>query len=253
MKKILLLGATGVLGEAFTKELSKHNHLYIADNNLTALREISSKNKIKYEYCNVLKKNSIKSLVNKVNDDFKTIDVVVHNIAQTSELLLKKNKKFPKFNSIKLETWENDIKINLTSAFQLAQEVDKVWKNNKKQKSFIAISSIYGVTSPNPNLYQKENFYTLPSYSSSKSGLISLIKWLSIYWANRNISVNSISPGGIKNKQSKNFIRKYSSLSPVSRMGNSQDIVDVLNFLVNNNSNYLTGQNITIDGGYSVW
>ena len=62
MKKILLLGATGVLGEAFTKELSKHNHLYIADNNLTALREISSKNKIKYEYCNVLKKNSIKSV-----------------------------------------------------------------------------------------------------------------------------------------------------------------------------------------------
>lgn len=253
MKKILLIGATGVLGKAFTENLCKKNQLLIADNNKSLLKKLSSKNNVMFQYCDVTKKGSIEKVINRAIKEFQDIDVVIHNIAQTSEYLLKKNKKFPVFNSISLETWEKDFKINLTSVFQLAQAMDKIWKNNKDLKKFIGISSIYGVISPNPNLYKNEDFYTLPSYSSSKSALISLIRWLSVYWANRNIATNCISPGGIKNKQSKSFIKKYSSLNPVAKMGSESDILGALNFLIENNSNYYTGQNIIIDGGYSAW
>jgi NAD(P)-dependent dehydrogenase (short-subunit alcohol dehydrogenase family) len=253
MKKILLIGATGVLGKAFTEYLSQKNHLFIADNKLSSLKELTNKFKVPYKYCDVTKKGSIRKLVIDAVNELDGIDVVIHNIAQTSELILKKTKKFPDFSSIKIDTWNKDFEVNLTSVFLLAQEMNDIWKKNKELKSFIAISSLYGVVTPNPKLYTGEKFYTLPSYSSSKSGLISLIKWLSVYWANRNIATNSISPGGIKNKQSKKFINKYSSLNPVSRMGQERDIIHALDFLVNNDSNYLTGQNITIDGGYSIW
>ena len=253
MKKILLIGATGVLGKAFTTNLAKKHILFIADNNVSLLKSLAKKYNINYKYCDVTRKGSIKNLINHVAKKVNDIDIVIHNIAQTSEQLLKNNKKFPEFSSIKLETWNKDIQVNLTSVFQLAQELDKFWTDKTKPKKFIAVSSIYGVITPNPNLYKDENFYTLPSYSSSKSGLISLIKWLSVYWAKKNIAANSISPGGIKNKQSKRFIKKYSSLNPSYRMGHESDILDALNYLINSKTNYLTGQNIIIDGGYSVW
>ena len=253
MKKILLIGATGVLGKAFTTNLATKHSLFIADNNISLLKNLSHKNKLNYRYCDVTRKGSIKSLINHVTKKMGDLDIVIHNIAQTSEQLLKNNKKFPKFSSIKLETWNKDFQVNLTSVFELAQELDKLWTDKTKLKKFIAVSSIYGVISPNPNLYKDENFYTLPSYSSSKSGLISLIKWLSIYWAKKNIAANSISPGGIKNKQSKSFIKKYSRLNPSSRMGHESDILEALYYLINSKSNYITGQNIIVDGGYSIW
>ncbi|MDB4184317.1 SDR family oxidoreductase [Alphaproteobacteria bacterium] len=253
MKKILIIGGTGVLGEAFSTYLSTKNKVFIADNNLNKLKIISKKFNVNYSLLDVTRNGDIKKTIEKANKQLKGIDVVVHNIAQTSELLLKKYKKFPDFNSIPLSTWESDIAVGLTSAFILAQELDKLWKSNKSIKSLICVSSLYGVVSPNPNLYKDEKFYTLPSYSASKSGLISLVKWLSVYWAKRNIVTNTISPGGIRNKQSKSFIKKYNSLVPVGRMGKEEDILNVLDFLINNESNYLTGQNINVDGGYSSW
>lgn len=253
MKKILLLGSTGVLGETFSKNLIKNNQLFIADNNIKMLKTLSERYNLFYSYCDVKKKSSIKNTVKLAIKKLGQIDIVIHNIAQTSEGLLKNNNKFPDFKSISLETWDNDFKINLTSAFQLSQEMDKVWNKSKKLKSFITVASIYGLKIPNPKLYINEDFYTLPSYVASKAALIAFTKWLSVFWVKKNIAVNSISPGGIKNNQSKNFIIKYQSLVPSSSMINREEVLKILEFLINNESVNFTGQNLTIDGGYTVW
>ena len=107
--------------------------------------------------------------------------------------------------------------------------------------------------SPDHKIYKKEKFYSYPDYSASKSGIIGFSKWLSTLWAQKEIRVNCISPGGIFNNHSKNFSKSYSKRVPMNRMGNKNEINGILHYLISDEASYCTGQNFVIDGGLSAW
>jgi NAD(P)-dependent dehydrogenase (short-subunit alcohol dehydrogenase family) len=65
--------------------------------------------------------------------------------------------------------------------------------------------------------------------------------------------INCISPGGVFNNQSKTFVKKYSKINPSKKMANRKDLLGLINFLISDESNYIIGQNVKIDGGHSVW
>ena len=90
-------------------------------------------------------------------------------------------------------------------------------------------------------------------YSASKSAIIGLSRYLATYLAKYKIRVNSISPGGVINKHNKTFVKNYSSKVPLSRMGKKNEIASAILFLSSEESSYITGQNIIVDGGYSSW
>ena len=120
-----------------------------------------------------------------------------------------------------------------------------------KNPNIINISSIYGVLAPNFDLYQQSGTYNPAAYSVSKSGLIYLTKWLASEMSPK-IRVNSISLGGIKRYQKKIFIKKYVNSTLLNRMGTEKDIIGAIIFLSTKMSEYITGQNLIIDGGKSI-
>ena len=91
------------------------------------------------------------------------------------------------------------------------------------------------------------------TYSVIKHGLIGLTKYLATYWCNSGVRVNALSPGGVFDGQSDEFILKLSALIPLGRMANADEYRSAIQFLCSDASTYMTGQNLVIDGGRSTW
>ena len=108
--------------------------------------------------------------------------------------------------------------------------------------------------SQNCNLFQKNQIFSSPAYSVAKGGIISLTKYLAAYWGNRNIRVNCVSPGGIYNKsENKIFLRNYSKKVPMKRKARVEEVCDSIIFLSSDESSYINGHNLIVDGGFTAW
>ena len=125
--------------------------------------------------------------------------------------------------------------------------------------SIINMASDLSVISPNQNLYNIEgikakNQKVKPvSYSIIKTGVIGLTRYLATYWASSNVRVNALSPGGVYNNHSKEFEERISLLIPMGRMAKESELIGAIQYLASDASTYMTGQNLLIDGGRSVW
>ena len=118
-----------------------------------------------------------------------------------------------------------------------------------KNATIINVSSIYGVYSPDLEIYQGTKLGNSAAYAAAKAGLIQLTKWLSKALAPR-IRVNCISPGGIFRDQPKKFVKAYIKKTSIKRMAKEDDLMGVFAFLASDASAYVTGQNIIVDGGW---
>ena len=138
-------------------------------------------------------------------------------------------------------------------------KVAQLMKKNKIKGSIVFINSIYGVLGQDKNLYKGTNLKPNPVYSLIKSGLIGYAKNLASYYGEYGIRVNSIISGGIKGhvagsktNQNKKFVQNYKNKTLLKRMGNANDISSAVLFLCSNESSYITGTNLHVDGGWTA-
>ena len=128
---------------------------------------------------------------------------------------------------------------------------DKITKKN-----IINISSIYSLISPDPRIYSKKDRKSSEIYGATKAGVNQMTKYFAVHLNNKNIRVNSVSPGGIYNSkkpQNKNFIKKYSDRNPMKRMAKTSEIIGAVIYLASNSASYTNGHNLIVDGGMSAW
>jgi len=129
----------------------------------------------------------------------------------------------------------------------------------KNNGVILNISSDLSIISPDQRLYKKEELKESKqpvkpvTYSVVKHGLTGLTRYLSTYWADKNIRVNSISPGGVYTDQPDEFVKKITKLIPLGRMANLDEYKAAIIFLCSDASSYMTGSNLVIDGGRSIW
>lgn len=254
-KNVLVTGALGKLGLAIVETVAELNgNLFLLDlpnknfdkiNN--HLRKISNI-KIENIKCDLLDKEQINKFITKFKKSKIKLDVLINNAAFVGSSDLEGwNTNFEKQS---IDTFEKALNLNLTTAFNLSKGL---YPNLKKGKggSIINISSIYGFLSPDYSLYKGTNMNVPAAYSTSKAGLIQLTRWLASTCA-PEVRVNSISPGGILNKQNPKFIKRYNKKTLLGRMGNPEDFKGIIAYLSTNLSSYTTGQNFIIDGGLSI-
>lgn len=155
------------------------------------------------------------------------------------------------FEEQSLETWRRAMEVNLTAVFHLCQafipELQAARGGN-----IINIASIYGAYGPDWRLYEGTAMGNPAAYAASKGGVIQLSRWLATTIAPK-IRVNTISPGGVLRNQPREFVERYEHRTPLQRMANEDDFRGAIAFLASDLSQYMTGQNLLVDGGFGQW
>lgn len=193
-------------------------------------------------------KAAIASVPRIIENRFGKLDVLINCAALVGSSGLKGWAK--PFKEQDVYTWEKALEVNLTGAFYLIQQCQELLEK-AQAPSIINVSSIYGVAGQKMSLYEGMDYLTPAAYAASKGGLIQLTRYLATVLA-PGIRVNCISPGGIERNQEENFTTRYKQMTPLARMGSEEDFKGVAHFLSSDLSAYITGQNIVVDGGWSL-
>jgi len=155
------------------------------------------------------------------------------------------------FEEQRTDIWKQALDVNLTSAFILTQACTSALRESGKG-SVVNIASTYGLIGPDMRLYDGTKMGNPAGYAASKGGLLQLTRWLATVLA-PNVRVNAISPGGIWRKQPEAFRKRYIERTPLKRMATEEDLKGAALYLASDLSSYVTGQNLIVDGGWTVW
>lgn len=179
-------------------------------------------------------------------------NVVINNAAITGEMLMGKGNSFPDFADTSVADFERTLRTNLTGAFMVARQMDRDIVG-KYPATLINVASMYALNGAHHGIYDGMPFKNFSAYGASKAGIHGLTVWLAGYWAERQATVNTISPGAVFNGHSEEFQRRVSGLTMANRMARPDEIADVMLFLASEASGYMTGQLVNVDGGFSAW
>jgi NAD(P)-dependent dehydrogenase (short-subunit alcohol dehydrogenase family) len=155
------------------------------------------------------------------------------------------------FSNQTADAWRQAMELNVTAPFVLAQSCAAALIANGNGR-IINIASIYGMLGPDWHLYEGTQMANPAGYGVSKGGLIQLTRYLSTTLAPA-VRVNTISPGGIERGQEESFRTRYEQRTPLKRMGREEDLKGAIAYLATDLSAWVTGQNLVVDGGWSVW
>tara|TARA_B100000963_G_scaffold213219_2_gene185836 strand:- start:17286 stop:18029 length:744 start_codon:yes stop_codon:yes gene_type:complete len=238
-KIIIVTGGNGLLGSAIVEHIRQEGAFCINF-------EINHKTNddLSNVECDITNKDSIDNALSLVLKKYKRIDGLVNNAYPRSDDWGNK------FEDIKLDSWKQNLEWQLNSYFYLSQQVANLMEKQNKG-SIINMASIYGIVAPDFSVYNETNLTTPAAYSAIKGGLINLTRYMASYFGAKQIRVNAISPGGIYDNQNMTFVQNYEKRVPMGRMGSPDDISPAVIFLLSNDSKYITGQNIIIDGGWT--
>ena len=235
-KKALITGASGGIGKEIANVLIEHNaEVCISGRNLdelNALKELLGE-KCHVVTCDLSKKDEIIELIKKTDKVLGHIDILINNAGITKDNI---------FLRMSESEWEDVLNVNLNSTFSILKLITKGMVKRRYGR-IINISSVVGVTGGAGQV----------NYSASKAGLIGLTKSLSQEVATRNITVNCIAPGFIETPMTEQLDdkRKDAILNsiPINRIGTPKDLSSAVIFLASQESSYITGQTIHINGG----
>ena len=238
-KIIIVTGGNGLLGSAIVKQIKQEGAFCVNF-------EIKHKTNddLSNIECDITNKYSVDNALSLVLKKYKRIDGLVNNAYPRS------NDWGNKFEDIKLDSWQQNLEWHLNSYFYLSQQVANQMAKQKKG-SIINIASIYGVIAPDFSVYNETNMTTPAAYAAIKGGLINLTRYMASYFGPKQIRVNAISPGGIFDNQNITFVQNYEKRVPMGRMAKSEDIAPAVTFLLSEESSYITGHNLVIDGGWT--
>ena len=262
-KVAVVTGAAGILGVTFCKALLEVGvkvamvdcHKDSLTKKAERLIEQYGQDRIFLVVSDITQCDSVNKMLEEILEKFGSIDVLHNNAATKGSNLTS---FFESYENYDLNTWREIMSVNLDAAFLISQAVGKQMIKQGNGGSIIQTASIYGVVAPNQSIYEGSEYLgtqinTPAVYSASKAGLLGLTRYLATYWAKYNIRVNALTPGGIQSGQNETFLKNYSNKVPLGRMGKAEELCGALLLLASQQSSYITGQNIIIDGGYCCW
>ena len=235
-KNIIVTGASGGIGNSIIEKLVENGgNILASGTKQNKLDELKSKFlNLKILRFDISESDKIEEFVNQATKDLGgSLDCIINNAGITNDNLAIR---------MTLEEWKKVIDINLTSTFLLSKFAIKKMLKNKSGK-VINITSVVGHTG---NLGQA-------NYTASKAGIIAMSKSLSIEYAKKNININCISPGFIKTAMTDKIDDKFKEIIiskiPSARLGEPEDVANAVIFLASDQSNYINGETLHVNGG----
>ena len=248
--KVVIAGAGGLLGGTVVADLLNNGCEVIA----TDINIDNMKSKLQ------------KSSVEINNPKLCIVELDVTNEAQVKLFFEKqygltgavncsypRNKKYgTHFLDVSLESFNENINLHLGTSFLFMQQCAKYFKSNLKPFSLVNISSIYGVVAPRFDVYEGTQMTMPVEYAAIKSALNHLNKYVVNYINDSLFRVNSVSPGGILDGQPEEFLAKYKNNTHGVGMLSPKDVLGAITFLLSGSSQFMTGQNLIVDDGFSI-
>jgi len=233
-KVIVITGATGVLGRKHAEAVACYGGTPILlDLSQQVVDDFANKLNERYRVdsvgfsIDITDEKMIKSNVEELIVRFGKIDGLINNAANNPKVEDSKQINFSRLENFSLDVWSSDIAVGLTGSFLCAKHYGFAISKNPNGGSIVNISSDLGLIAPDQRLYRKEGVdedkqnVKPVTYSVVKTGLVGLTRYLSTYWADKNVRCNAICPGGVENGQPDDFLKKVNKRIPMGRMANA--------------------------------
>ena len=270
----VVTGGAGLLGAQFCRTLAQAGaQVVVADLNAAAASALAddishSGGTARAAPIDVTNPRSVRGAVATALQSFGRLDVLVNSAALDPKFDPQHQNRIGdqeikdggspltfSFENYPLELWNQALEVNLTGAFLCCQAAAQPMLD-QGGGVMVNLSSIYGLAGPDQRMYQRPGQppqYKPVYYSVTKAGILGLTRYLAAYYAGKNIRVNALSPGGVYNGHDEAFVQAYSARAVLGRMAEKDELNGALLFLVSEASAYMTGSNLVIDGGWTVW
>ncbi len=263
-KVALITGAGGLLGPKHAEAIIEcggtavitDHHIDRAEKKAKMLNDKYGTSSAVPYFMDVTDKESIARVVN----DLEKIDILINNAAKDPKVK-KEDGLSPssRFETMTEDYWFAGINAALNGTFFCSQLVCNKMLEQGTGGVVLNISSDLGVIAPDQRLYRKdglgENQQNVKpiTYSAAKWAIVGMTKYLAVYFAQRGIRVNCLSPTGVYNDHPEEFVKKLSNIIPMGRMAHIDEYKGAIAFLCSDASTYMTGENLVIDGGKTIW
>ncbi len=261
----VVTGGGGQLGFEFCKSLAEAGAAVVAaDLNMelaskTATRLSESGYAAAAFPLDVTRLESTRELVAETVKQFGRLDILVNSAALDPKFdpdAAAKGIAPGAFEDYPLDQWNAALNVNLTGMFLVTQACVKQMIVQGKKGSIINICSTYGLNGPDQRIYIKDGkrvAYKPVYYTVTKAGVMGFTKYLAAYYAETEIRVNALTPGGVFNNHEDYFVKNYSAKTILGRMAKKDEMNGALLFLASDASSYMTGNNVIVDGGWTAW
>ena len=260
-KVIVIVGGNGNLGSRTYKSFMKNSSkVVIIDSYLNRINDIIKTNQEYKENtllidADISNEDEIKKSLAQIIDKWSCLDVLINfsHYKGNPNSLDPKSNFFSSLESYPLDEWKKTLDVNLTGLF-ITTKIFGAQMIKQKSGNIINTSSTYGIVSPRNDIYGDSGINSPVGYATTKSAIINFTKYVATHWSKHNIRANILSPGGISDpNQSEEFVKEYIRNTPLGRMSDVDDYQKAIMFLASNDSSYMTGSNLIIDGGWTAW
>ena len=253
-KTVIVTGGAGHLGSAMSEGLAEASaNVVIASRNLEKCKETASQiseanpqgETIALEL-DVSTRELIKKCFSAVKERYGGIDILVNNAYYGASNVIEEMSD---------EEWNLGIDGALGSTFRCTSEVIPMMKE-AGGGVIVNVSSMYGIVSPDPRIYRGTKYTKPPNYGTAKAGLIQFTKYCACHLADYGIRVNALSPGPFPSPEVQKtewLLDELEGKNPMGRIGQPWELKGALLFLCSDASTYVTGHNVVVDGGWTVW
>ena len=248
---VLITGATGLVGEELTRTLVEAGYtVYALSRNLTKAESL--KQKVQAEYAEkvlpIAADLSSDDLEAELDRQFRANGLYPNHLINNARDL--GNLRVGADGRVSTTSWLSEFNLGVVTAYRLAHYLQA---KASGFKSIVSIASQYGVVASNLGLYDEPEVQSPPHYGVVKAALIHLTKELAVRYAAAGVRVNTISYGGIEGRAPQDFKEKYAKLNPIGRMLKKEELSAPVLFLLSPSASAVTGHNLIVDGGWTVW
>jgi 3-oxoacyl-[acyl-carrier protein] reductase len=234
--RVLITGSNGQLGKAIVKTFKTNDNIRVIGIDITDEDKSSCD---EYYKCDVTNEQEVEKIWGRISN----VNCLINNVGKGV---------FSNTYERTKEEFMDVFETNVYSTFIMSIAAIKLIPPNQRLR-IVNIASLYGNISSDYRIYGESKRNNSEIYTISKAGVIALTKYLATHYGSDSITINSVSPGGIKRSQSDDFIAKYSNKCPLGRLADANEIAEIVNWLSILAPSYLNGEDIIVDGGFSKW